>query len=194
MPDPPEYVTGASTYRSPHVRLETKPWTVRREFWDGDGYRAVWNSGGGYERFRSWEYRPETPRDGKEDVYVYHHRLLAVAWLFPDGWTAEDILAELARRDVHHSAPEIDADTGIKWDNREACLHLRDHGRHGEITQAQMRAWAEDSKRDAYADPEPDGCSDCGEDAPLWVSPDFDGERCLDCALAANDGATLSEA
>lgn len=40
-------------------------------------------SGAGYERWRSYEYRPSTDPDGKEDVYVAHHRLLAVVECYP---------------------------------------------------------------------------------------------------------------
>lgn len=192
MPDSSPYTVGPATYRSPHARLETKPSSVRYEYWDGERYKAVFDSGGGYERFRSWEYRPHTPGDKKEDVYAYHHRLLAVAWLFPDGWTAEDILPELAGRDVHHSAPEVDRDIGFKDDNRECCLHLRDHGGHSSITQADMRAWAEDSKADAYEPPEPERCGRCGGDLDTpCTSDDWSGRYCLSCAQAASDGSPI---
>ena len=45
------------------ARFETKPGS---------------DSGASYERWLFYEERPSTPVEGKEDVYVAHHRLLAV--------------------------------------------------------------------------------------------------------------------
>lgn len=138
--DAPEapYTLGPARWRS-LPRPQTKP--------SPPDPRPGRDPGGGYEWFRSWEFRPDTPREGKENVYAYHHRLLAVAWLFPDGWTAADILPVLAGFDVHHSAPEVDADWGVEWDNREACLELVDPETHGAVTRA-----AERHRREVAAD------------------------------------------
>lgn len=56
---------------------------------------------GGYERWRSWEWRPHTSRQSKEGVYVYVHRLLAVA-MAPQQKPISDVLTALDGKDVHH--------------------------------------------------------------------------------------------
>ena len=145
------------------------------------------HTGGGYPRWRSTEYREHTPGTRREDVSVPVHRLCAVAWLFEDGVTAAEILGEgrMVGADVHHTL-------GMPSANLEDCLELRDHGTHSEITQAQVRAWGEDAKRQADADPEPDVCADCGDAADvLATSAGFEGQRCLDCARKADPDAPI---
>lgn len=173
----PTHDLGPTYCRTDHARFETKP---------GDG------TGAGYERWRSYEWRPETPRQAKEDVYVSVHRLAAVSWCYPDEMAVSEILAHLDGKDVHHRS-------GIPYDNREGNLAVRDHGRHSEITQAQMRAFAEDAKRslggsspDGTPTAHEDGCDRCGQPADvLATSEDWTGEYCLDCATDASDGAAI---
>ncbi|QLG62862.1 hypothetical protein [Halorarum salinum] len=177
----PQYVLGeAAPQQDTCARFETK---------GGHG------SGAGYERWRSYEFRPHTPRRGKEDVYVPHHRLLAVVACYPPDMPIEDILADLDGKDVHHSSPEVEGDRGVKWDNRPSCLHVIDHAEHSSITNAQVRAWAEDDKaRRDSPDPEPDAdaCVVCGAtEEPFGRSPDWDGLRCLPCAKEASEGAPI---
>jgi hypothetical protein len=149
-------------------------------------------TGGGYPRWRSYELRPATPGTEKEDVYVPVHRLCAVAWLFEDGRTAEDILrsGELVGADVHH-------ELGMPSANLEAKLSVREHGRHAEITQRQRRAWAEDRKREIErreARPvDSDACDRCGAvETTLATCDAWPGEaRCIDCAKATSDGQEI---
>lgn len=129
-------------------------------------------------------------------MYVAHHRLLAVVACYPDDMAVSDILAHLDGRDVHHSAPEVEEDWGVEWDNRPECLHVVEHGRHSEITQAQMRAWAADDRETArqvaLGETPQDRCGQCGEPArTLAESADWSGVFCLDCAAEASDGATI---
>lgn len=144
-------------------------------------------SGAGYERWRSWEYRPHTPRDGKQDVFVPHHRLLAVVACYPEDMPVGEVLAHLKGRDVHHKS-------GVEWDNRPDNLAVREHGTHAEITQAQMRAWAEDARDRATGPPtfDQDRCDNCGDEADVLASSsDFDGEVCIACAKRLSDGAPI---
>lgn len=176
-----KYTCGENAVQ-PYARFETKK---------GDG------SGAGYERWRSTEHRPHTAVGGREDVYVAHHRLLAL--LLPE-FVDEPIgvaLKALDGCDVHHP-------NGIKWDNRlerreadgEPNLEIVSHDRHSTVTQAQVRAWAEDTKREQErrergisAD---DVCARCGEPADtLATSPGYDGRRCLDCAMDSTDGEPI---
>lgn len=171
------YDRGPTDARKTHPRLETKP-TVH--YSDG---RV--DTGGGYERIRSTEWRPETSRREKEDVYVAHHRLLAVAACYPADMTLADVLEHLDGRDVHHTS-------GVEWDNRPDTLEVVDHGTHSQITQAQMRAWAADAKRDLNQR-EGDGdqsvlvndgprCGNCDTaDGVLVRCVDFEGVRCHEC-------------
>lgn len=154
------------------------------------------NTGGGYPRWRSYEFRSETPGTEKEDVYVAVHRLCAVAWMFPDEWTAEDVLrsGQLLGADVHH-------ELGMPAANLEGELSLRDHGEHSEITQTQRRAWAEDQKqaveereRQPLGQTAEDGiCARCGDPAdPLAECDAWSGEsRCLRCAKETSNGQEI---
>lgn len=151
-------------------------------------------TGGGYPKWRSYEHRPETARQGKEDVHVPVHRLAAVAWLLPDGTLGEDVrLSALDGVDVHHCL-------GMPAANLEDELQLRDHADHSSVTQAQIRAWGADAKRRATADggtatvPDPETCVECGDayDGDGCGLSDRDGRYCLACATAlAGDGTTI---
>lgn len=147
------------------ARFETKP-----------GSRS-----GGYERWRSYEFRPHTSRQGKEDVYVYHHRLLSLLD-FPLSMPIEDCLREMSGSDVHH-------ENGIKWDNRLDNLELLDHREHARLTnsapsQAEQRAFAEDARGDLAPDREGNRCPRCDERADtLLTSPAYDGRLCPACSV-----------
>lgn len=157
----------------------------------GDG------SGAGYERWRSTEHRRHTSKQGREDVYVSHHRLLYL--LHPDvvDEPIEDVLELMDGCDVHHR-------NGVKWDNRLVCredevpdgesnFELLDHGTHSEVTQSHMRAYAEDAKRAAANSHETtlaDGgdsdvtCPRCGEslEGEYLIGTRSDGsEACVHC-------------
>jgi len=80
-------------------------------------------SGSVYERWRSYEHRPSTERDGKEDVYVAHHRLLAVVECYEISTPLWAIFADLDGKDVHH-------ENGVKWDNRSENIEVVGHGEH----------------------------------------------------------------
>jgi len=148
------------------------------------------HTGGGYPRWRSTERRPHTVRVGSEDVFVVVHRLCAVAWCFPDDWTAADVLESeaLVGADVHH-------ELGAPSANIESELSLVEHGTHSEITQAQRRAWAEDRKERASVDTTTasDVCDRCGGEAEaLAECPAWPGERrCLECATATANGEEI---
>ena len=146
------------------------------------------HSGGGYPRWRSKEYRPETARQGSQDVFVPVHRLCAVAWLLPDGELGTDVfLSDLEGYDVHH-------ELGMPSANIESELSLRDHGKHSEITAAQQRAWAEDSRQQAFEFDEQDipetRCVRC--DDPTETAYYVDGEaHCLECSTVVADGKPI---
>lgn len=180
-----EYVLGPARWRKV-ARLETKP---------VGGHRS-----GGYERFRSYEYRPETP-GGKEDVYVYHHRLLAL--LHPElvDEPIERAAAKLSNREVHHK-------NGLKWDNRlerreadgESNLELLTKSEHSQktISDQQQLAFAKDQKRrverEEQLPPGVERCGGCGEETDrdsLATSSAFEGRRCIDCAIESTDGETI---
>ena len=93
------------------ARFETKP---------GSG------TGSGYERWRSYEDRPSTDIEGKEDVYVAHHRLLAVVECYAASTPLWAILADLDGKDVHHK-------NGVKWDNRPSNIEPIEHGAHSAL-------------------------------------------------------------
>lgn len=181
----------------PTATFETKPTPT---LWDrrtpGGGRRSRYDTGGGYERWRSFEPDPTTPGDRKRDVYAAVHRLCAVAWLLPE----DAPLSAMEGVDVHH-------ELGVEWANigespnfaddyPDGCLTLMEHGRHSEVTRGQMRAWAESAKEEARAvergEPQIDTCDGCGEPAEtLCTSADFDGERCVECAKRASKGAPI---
>jgi hypothetical protein len=179
MPDAEEYVVGSASPR----RAATAAFEFKAPDQTSRGGR-----GGGYPRWRSWEWRPETSRRNKEDVYVPVHRLAAVAWCLPDGTLGEDVsLSALAGMDVHH-------ELGMPAANIEGELALLDHGEHSSRTQAERRAHAEEAKQQAIdPDPAPEGCRQCGaaEDVTLVTSAAFDGEWCLSCATDANPDAPI---
>lgn len=173
------YAVGSASWRA-LPRVDTKPPNP------GD-------TGSGYERVRSYEWRPHTSRRSKEDVYAYHHRLLAVAWLLPDD-EHNGFLGLLDGMDVHHNAPEVDADVGIPWDNREDALEMIDHGDHSSLTNAERRAYAEEDKQRANTPDEPSTptCGRCGDESgTLCESDDWSGQYCPQCAKQASDGAPI---
>lgn len=181
MPDNPYVIGDAHANQLGYARFETKPaaWTGRR-----------WDTGSGYERWRSYEYRPETSRVGKEDVYVSVHRLCAVAWLLPP----DAPLSAMQNVDVHHNYHVEWANFGESSNFDEPGLALLEHGRHSEITQAELRAWGEDAKRQAAGEIDDDGvaCVRCSETPDVACeSPDWDGIACLECAKRLSDGATI---
>lgn len=195
-PPPSAYTLGPATYRK-LPRVETKPSSVYADYESGGRRKVRRDTGGGYERVRSYEPDPTKPGDRKRDVYVSIHRLCAVAWLLPE----DAPLSVLDGMDVHHT-------TGVEWANfgdspnfEETGLELMEHGRHSEITRDQMLAWAKDAEREVERqERQPlggvDKCDSCGAegDVSLWTSPDFDGERCTACAMDAADGGALQEA
>lgn len=154
------------------ARFETKP-----------GSRS-----GGYERWRSYEFRAHTPGSGKEDVYLYHHRLLALL-NFPLSMPISECLQEMSGSDVHH-------ENGIKWDNRPDNLTLLDHGEHARLTnsapsQAEQRAFAEDA-RGGLDEPGGDRCPRCDERADtLLSSPAYDGHLCPACSVDVQRAAAI---
>lgn len=172
--DAPHVIGEASRQRQDHATLETKP--------SVHGY-----TGGGYEHWRSYEVRPETPTRGKEDVYVSVHRLTAVVACYPTEQPIEAILDDLRGMDVHHRS-------GVPWDNRPGNLEAVPHGRHSEITQTQRRAWAEDAKREVEErERQPldaDECARCGAvETTLAECDAWPGEqRCIECARKTANG------
>jgi len=167
-----EYVRGETYARRERPRFTFKPSTP--------GY-----TGGGYARIRSTEYREHTSGTGADDVFVAVHRLAAVAWHLPEGTLGEDVaLSALSGVDVHHVQPDT-GERGMPAANGEDWTKLVAHGRHSEITQAEMRAWGEDAKT-AAEDCADEGavCSRCGG------KDDFGGTvagregLCFDCAAA----------
>jgi hypothetical protein len=164
-----------------YATLETKPTTHYTD--------RKTDTGGGYERWRSYEWRPETSRRSKEDVYVPVHRLAAVVWCYPDDMSVTDILADLHGRDVHHKS-------GVGWDNREDTLTVLGHGEHSSVTNAERRAWARDAKA-TVDDPEAVGkedrhCAACGaSDGALATTESLDAVFCLDHVMDRADGETI---
>lgn len=161
---------------------------------------APGNTGGGYPRWRSTEWRPHTAARDKEDVYVPVHRLCAVAWCLPDGTLGDDVrLSDLDGVDVHHNLgmPAANVDPASPNFDPDDALEVVDHGTHAERTQAQVRAWAEDAKRSARDDgpTDDDRCGRCGAaDGSLWACDDYEGVRCTECAKVDSDGAALEVA
>jgi hypothetical protein len=189
-----EYVVGDSHAQSRHAKVETKPTTVLSEHYTGT---VRHDTGGGYERVRSYESRPHTPTRGKESVYAYIHRLCAIAWLYPDDMSVGEILAHLDGRDVHHK-------TEVEWCNigdspnwSVPQLEVVGHGSHSRITQAEMRAFAADAKRDAQEDvsaSESSGvCGVCGDsEGALATTASLEGVFCLSCVSErAGDGEAI---
>lgn len=171
-----EYVRGPS-YARKHARLETRMGTPSQ-------------SGRGYERIRTTEHVDSDPRDGAVDVEFSHHRLLALAWdvgeCLPDA-DYEGLVdpAILDGWDVHHDAPEADAERGVEWDNRECVLALETHADHAGLTNAERRAYAADGQRlrDGETTLPEAGCPECGDtdvETPATVG-DTSG-LCIECA------------
>jgi len=150
------------------------------------------HTGGGYARWRSIESRPETPRQGSEDVFVPIHRLAAVAWHLPDGVLGEDVnLSQLDGMDVHHVTP--DGGAGMPSANGEDWTEVLGHGDHSAVTQSQRRAWAEDEKRkrerqERFGDT--DRCAEprCEEEVAARVGGE---DYCLTHATENSDGETI---
>lgn len=179
----------------PYATFETKP-----PAWLG----TRWDSGAGYERWRSREWRPETSKKSKESVYVPIHRLLAVITCYPMEMDLGDILEHMKGRDVHHDCPEVHRSWGVPWDNRHDVLSVIGHGEHSEITNADKRAWAEDAKNEIKesqqatfatgggtstgAATECAACGASGRETTLATSEAFEGVRCLACAKEGIDG------
>lgn len=186
-PQSPGYVVGEPhPNRDPCASFETKP-------------SPVDYTGGGYEHWRSHEFRPETPGTRKEDVYVSHHRLLAVVACYDVEIPLRDVLDDLAEKDVHHT-------TGVPWANfgdspnfDEPGIEVVDHGRHSEITQTQRRAWAADKKQEVEsAEQQPlaaddSTCDRCGDEVDVLAECDTwpDEERCIECANETAEGEEI---
>jgi hypothetical protein len=183
MSDTPAYVVGR-----PHPNTNPRP-TFEFKAPSPD------HTGGGYPRVRSTEYRPETSRQGKEDVFASIHRLAAVAWHLPDGTLGDDVhLSALDGMDVHHVTPNGGA--GMPSANGDDWTELIGHGDHSSVTQAERRAWAEDAKRERDRQQRFGGreCVECGDDADDGVSvASVDGPLCLGCAtrLGKERGETV---
>lgn len=168
-----------------YATFETKP--------SGRNHDGSRDTGGGYERVRSYESVPtHYGQRRKKEVYVAVHRLCAVAWCYPDSWTVAEILADMDGTDVHHR-------DGVEWNNSEGNLELLDHAEHSSLTQAELRAVTADRKADVEAAEEqpisdhvPDVCPSCGSETEvLATSPGFQGRRCLDCAKSECGGETI---
>jgi hypothetical protein len=190
MSDADRYVLGpASPRRSATATFEFK----------APSQSSRGGRGGGYPRWRSWEFRPESVRQSKEDVYVPVHRLAAVAWCLPDGTLGEDVtLDALAGMDVHHELgmPAATVGESPNWD--EVQLSVLGHGEHSSVTQSEMRAYGEDAKRDVESEPSgrpsrrENGCANCGDERDVLAeSADWTGRYCLPCAKQHTDGATI---
>lgn len=170
--------------------FETKPSVIY-----SDGSR---DSGGGYERWRSTEYREHTPGDRREDVYVYHHRLLAIVACYPLDMPLPEILEDMRGSDVHHESEEHDR--GVEWDNRPETLSVVDHGDHASITasapsRTELRAWHEDAKREQQAQQGPPRCPRCREESDLWFEHEESGKVvCVDCSFDIGGSFTEADA
>lgn len=150
-------------------------------------------TGGGYKLWRSNEERPHTPTQGKEDVYVAGHRLLAVSECYPSDMPISEILEDMKGKDVHHTTGFPSANFGDSPNFDEPGIEVIGHGEHSSITQVEMRAWGEDAKREVET---PDvlrcvRCDDVLEEVKL-TSDDWDGPACHDCAKVMNDDAAIS--
>lgn len=80
----------------------------------------------GYERWRTWD------RGEQREVYIYVHRLAAVAWGVLDG--LDD------NRHVHHRQ-------AVPWYNAVENLEAVEPDHHGTVTVAQRRARADGGDR-----------------------------------------------
>lgn len=164
---------------NPYASFETKQ---TAEYLDGST-----GSGGGYERWRSYEYRPETSRQGKEDVHVSLHRLHYLVHPSLMDRPLGEAMSALAGCDVHHA-------NGCRFDNRLENYDLLDHAEHSSLTQAELRAHGEDAKQAAAMPPSeaPEYCAGCGGEME-WecTSEGFEGTRCLPCAKQDADGHTI---
>lgn len=104
---------------------------------------------------------------------------------YPAEQPIKSVLDDLAEKDVHHH-------NGIKWDNRPGNIEPVEHAWHASITQEQVRALAEDEKRErrrAVNLVDENTCGGCGKPTELLAtSPGFDGKRCLECARQEYDG------
>lgn len=165
--------------------FETKPSVIY-----SDGSR---DSGGGYERWRSTERREYTPGDRREDVYVYHHRLLALVSCYPLDMPLEQIFEDLRGGDVHH-------ESGVEWDNRPDNLSVLDHGEHSSVTasapsRTELRAWHEDAKREQQRQQAGPRCPRCGEESDLWFEHEETGKVvCVDCSFDIGGSFTETDA
>lgn len=185
MPDSTDYTRGPTHPNTAgYARYECK---------GGD------DSGSGYMRWRSEEYREHTAGTRRESVGVYEHRLLATLLPEYDDQPLSDVFDDLAGSDVHHT-------TGCKWlnviesDRFEAVfgdrhgLEVLDHAEHAAMstpTRTQLRAFAADAKTDLETST-PDRCARC-EAAPdtLVTFEGGDTEFCLSCAQATADGRAI---
>jgi hypothetical protein len=178
--DAEAYVRGRATYRKPPAF----------EFKAAD-CSSSGGRGGGYARVRSWE-----TREGRKRVVpVAIHRLAAVAWHLPDGTLGEDVhLSELDGIDVHHVQPE--GGRGMPAANGEDWTEMIDHGHHSSITQAEKRAYAEDTKRTLSSSDEVGlRCGRCGDELEAgegWTAEDLDGPHCMACVMDLGPDGTVT--
>jgi len=184
--DTPDYALGEPHGNvAPYARYETK-----------GGH----DSGAGYMRWRSEERIPTTNGTRRKSVAVYEHRLLATILPEFEDKPLSQVFEELDGSDVHHVS-------GVKWLNcinsewmeaafgHEHGIEVLDHAEHAAMSapsRTELRAYAEDTKREQERPDADDRCADCGEDADTLATFDgTDARYCLGCAKQSADGRKI---
>lgn len=112
-------------------------------------------------------------------------------------WSRDDLaVTDLDTGRVHVSPPWWLLIDDAEWDNRPENIEPVEHACHASITQEQVRAWAKDEKREqrrrTAGVSDHDLCDGCGEPTePPATSPEFAGERCLECAKQESEGEPI---